>query len=166
MSAADGEKTQYRAGIVVASTRAAKGERADASAPVLHTWLRNQGFSVLAPVIVADGEPMRAAMLEFLGQQIDVLLTTGGTGLTPDDQTPEMTKPLLEREIPGIMEAIRAAGRENTPMAALSRGYAGIAQGALLVNLPGSSAGIADGLAVLEPILAHLLAQLGGNHEH
>ncbi len=155
-----------RAGIVVASTRAARGERADASAPLLQNWLADRGFTVLPPAIAADGEPTRAAMLQLLGQVVDLLLTTGGTGLTPDDRTPEMTKPLLQLEIPGLMEAIRAAGLRNTPMAALSRGYAGIAQGALLLNLPGSAGGIQDGLAILDPILDHLLAQLGGSHEH
>lgn len=155
-----------RAGILVVSTRAASGERADTSAPVLQDWLISQRFSVLEPVIAADGEPTRAALQRLLGQGLDLLLTTGGTGLTPDDQTPEITKPLLQREIPGLMEAIRAEGRRNTPMAVLSRGYAGIAQGALLLNLPGSAGGIKDGLAVLEPLLDHLLEQLGGNHEH
>lgn len=157
---------QRCAGIVVASTRAASGERADASAPLLRNWLAEHGFTVLEPIIAADGEPTRVAMLHLLERGVDVLLTTGGTGLTPDDRTPEMTKPLLQLEIPGLMEAIRAAGLRNTPMAALSRGYAGIAQGALLLNLPGSAGGIKDGLAVLGPILDHLLDQLGGNHEH
>ncbi|MFI5086622.1 MAG: molybdopterin-binding protein, partial [Actinomycetales bacterium] len=95
-----------------------------------------------------------------------VILTSGGTGLSPDDLTPEMTQPLLEREIPGIMEAIRAAGAAQTPLAALSRGYAGTVGSTVLVNLPGSAGGIRDGLAVLAPILGHLCDQLEGSHEH
>ncbi|AJT40568.1 MogA/MoaB family molybdenum cofactor biosynthesis protein [Psychromicrobium lacuslunae] len=155
-----------RAGIVVASTRAAHGERPDTSAAPLSEWLRAQDLEPLPVAIVADGEPVRNAIEELLAAGASLILTTGGTGLTADDLTPEVTKPLLEREIPGIMEAIRALGMTKTPTAALSRGYAGVVGRCVVVNLPGSSGGIKDGLTVLTPLLRHLLEQIEGSHEH
>ena len=155
-----------RAGVVVASSRAARGERPDTSAPVLTQWFVQQGFQVLDPLIVPDGEPVRAAILQLVDADAAVVLTTGGTGLTPDDLTPEMTLPLLDREVPGIMEMLRAQGLQSTPMAALSRGYAGVLGSTLVINLPGSSGGIKDGLTVLAQILPHALAQIAGSHEH
>jgi molybdenum cofactor synthesis domain-containing protein len=155
-----------KAGIVIASTRAAAGVYPDTSAPVISAWLAAQGFDVLDPLIVPDGEDVQEALEYLLAHAPAVILTSGGTGLSPDDLTPEMTQPLLEREIPGIMEAIRAAGAAQTPLAALSRGYAGTVGGTVVVNLPGSAGGIRDGLAVLAPILGHLCDQLEGSHEH
>lgn len=154
------------AGIVVASSRAASGERADTSAAPISQWLQEQQLTVLPARIVPDGAPVRQAIEALVQAGASVILTTGGTGLTPDDRTPEATRPLLDREIPGIMEAMRARGLTKTPTAALSRGYAGVIGDCLVVNLPGSSGGIRDGLAVLAPLLAHLLAQLAGDHEH
>ena len=154
------------AGIVIASTRAATGRYPDTSAPVVADWLRGQGFDVLPAQVVADGEDVHQALQYLLARHPSVIITTGGTGLTPDDLTPEMTHPLLERQIPGIMEAIRAAGQRATPTAALSRGYAGVNGRTFIVNLPGSAGGIRDGLGVLEPILGHLCDQLEGSHEH
>lgn len=161
-----GTGTARRAGVLIASTRAATGGYQDASAPIIGSWLSGQGFELMPVQIVADGQDVHEALQHLLAQRPAVIVTSGGTGLTPDDLTPEMTHPLLEREIPGIMEAIRAAGRAKTPAAVLSRGYAGVAGNTFIVNLPGSAGGIRDGLAVLEPFLAHLCDQLEGSHEH
>ncbi|MCZ2403580.1 MogA/MoaB family molybdenum cofactor biosynthesis protein [Paenarthrobacter sp. Z7-10] len=158
--------TVRRAGVVIASTRAATGGYQDTSAPIIGSWLTGQGFESLPVQIVADGQDVHDALQHLISQHPSVIITSGGTGLTADDLTPEMTHPLLEREIPGVMEAIRAAGRSKTPAAVLSRGYAGVVGNTFIVNLPGSSGGIRDGLAVLEPFLAHLCDQLEGNHEH
>lgn len=154
------------AGVVVSSNRASAGIYPDTSGPVLVAWLERAGFTVRPAMVVPDGAPVRAALKELLAVPPSVILTTGGTGLSEDDLTPEMTLPLLDRQIPGIMEAIRAAGSAATPLAALSRGLAGTAGKTLIVNLPGSAGGIKDGLRVLEPLLAHLCDQLEGSHEH
>lgn len=157
---------QRMAGVVIASTRAATGVYQDASAPIITEWLKGHGLIVLEPKIVPDGDAVWRALNDLLGQHPALIVTSGGTGLSADDLTPEMTLPLLERQIPGIMEAIRARGAQNTPLAALSRGYAGVNGRTLLVNLPGSSGGIRDGLAALDPLLDHLFDQLEGSHEH
>ncbi|WP_427016988.1 MogA/MoaB family molybdenum cofactor biosynthesis protein [Pseudarthrobacter sp. P1] len=157
---------QRTAGVVVSSTRAAAGIYQDTSAPVLSQWLAGQGFHVIPARVVSDGAAVAEALRELLAVGPSVILTTGGTGLSADDLTPEMTLPLLERQIPGVMEAIRAAGAAATPLAALSRGYAGTAGKTLIVNLPGSAGGIKDGLRVLEPLIGHLCDQLEGSHEH
>lgn len=158
-------KPKRTAGIVIASTRAAAGGR-ETSAPAIGSWLQQQGFEVLPAQVVADGEDVHQALQHLLARHPSVIITSGGTGLTEDDLTPEMTHPLLEREIPGIMEAIRAAGVRATPTAVLSRGYAGVAGRTFIVNLPGSPGGVKDGLGVLAPILGHLCDQLEGSHEH
>lgn len=157
---------QRTAGIVVASTRAAAGIYQDECGPLIQAWLYEQDISVVSAEVVRDGEPVRDAMVRMLDAGVSVLLSSGGTGLSPDDRTPEMTWPLLERPLPGIMEAIRAAGRESTPMAALSRGYAGATGKTLIVNLPGSPSGVRDGLRILQPILTHICGQLEGRNEH
>lgn len=154
------------AAVLVASTRAATGVYTDRSAPVISAWLTAHGFAVGEPVIVPDGEPVGAALRRLLGEGPAVIVTTGGTGLSPDDATPEMTEPLLDRQIPGIMEAIRAAGRTKTPHAALSRGHAGTAGRTFIINLPGSPGGVADALEVLDPIIGHLCEQIEGGHGH
>ncbi|MBM6623027.1 MogA/MoaB family molybdenum cofactor biosynthesis protein [Micrococcaceae bacterium RIT802] len=158
--------TARRAAVLIASTRAATGVYTDRSAPVITGWLTGHGFEVGDPVVVPDGAPVGAALRRLLQEAPAVIVTSGGTGLSPDDATPEMTEPLLERTIPGIMEAIRAAGRATTPHAALSRGHAGTAGRTFIVNLPGSPGGVADALAVLDPIIGHLCDQIEGGHGH
>jgi molybdenum cofactor synthesis domain-containing protein len=154
------------AGVIIASTRAANGIYQDECGPLLADALQQCGFEVLGPHLAADGEPVRAAFDLLLRRQPSVIITSGGTGLSPDDVTPEITAALLERPLPGIMEAIRAAGRSKTPLAALSRGYAGSVGRTLVVNLPGSPGGVRDGLEVLTPLLDHICVQLEGGNPH
>jgi molybdenum cofactor synthesis domain-containing protein len=154
-----------RARVIVASNRAAAGVYADTSGPLLVAGLRELGCEVDEPVVVPDGEPVGAALRAARDEGVDVVLTSGGTGITPTDRTPEVTRALLDHEIPGIAEAIRAHSRDTVPTAALSRGLAGVAGRMLVVNLPGSRGGAKDGLAVLGPILRHAVDQLrGGDH--
>lgn len=152
-----------RALAVTASNRAAAGIYPDKSGPVLADLLRAAGCEVDGPVVVPDGAPVEAALRDAVTAGYDVIVTTGGTGLTPGDLTPEMTRLVLDREIPGISEAIRAAGvAGGVPAAALSRGVAGTANRTLIVNLPGSTGGVRDGMAVLGELLAHAVDQMGG----
>jgi molybdenum cofactor synthesis domain-containing protein len=154
-----------RARVIVASNRAAAGVYSDRSGPLLVAGLRELGCEVGEPVVVPDGDPVAEALKAAVADGIDVVLTSGGTGVTPTDRTPEATRPLLDFEIPGIAESIRAYSRDQVPAAALSRGLAGVAGRTLVVNLPGSTGGARDGLAVLGPILAHTVDQLrGGDH--
>lgn len=149
--------------VIVASTRAATGVYIDRSGPVLVDGLRALGCEVAEPIVVADGEPVRAALAAALAEQVDVIVTSGGTGISPTDHTPEVTRGLLDREIPGIAEAIRGAG--GPPTAALSRGIAGVAGRTFVVNLPGSIGGARDGLVVLGRVLRHVVDQIrGGDH--
>jgi molybdenum cofactor synthesis domain-containing protein len=152
-----------RALAVTVSNRAAAGIYADKSGPVLADLLRAAGCAVDGPVVVADGAPVGTALQDAVNAGYDVVVTTGGTGLTLGDLTPEMTRLVLDREIPGISEAIRAAGvAAGVPSAALSRGVAGTASRTLIVNLPGSTGGVRDGMAVLRDLLAHAVDQIGG----
>lgn len=155
---------------VIVSTRAAHGQRADQSAPVIVESAERLGFACRPPVIIPDGEGVLAALSELVVQiSPHVIITSGGTGMTPDDLTPEYTLPLLDKEIPGVMEALRAHGRERSPLAVLSRGVAGVAEGGtVIVNLPGSPKAVREGMEVLEEILPHLcdqVADLRPSHE-
>jgi molybdenum cofactor synthesis domain-containing protein len=152
--------------VIVASNRAAAGVYADTSGPLLVAGLRELGCLVDdAPIVVPDGEPVGAALRAAVADGVDVVVTSGGTGVTPTDRTPEATRGVLDFEIPGIAEAVRAYSRDRVPAAALSRGLAGVAGRTLIVNLPGSTGGARDGLAVLGPILAHTVEQVrGGDH--
>jgi molybdenum cofactor synthesis domain-containing protein len=153
-----------RAEVVVASNRAAAGVYEDTTGPVIAEFLTRLGFAVDAPVVVPDGPPVGAAIAEAASGGARVVLTTGGTGLTPTDRTPEETRALLDREVPGIAEAIRAHGvAQGVPSAVLSRGLAGVVGDCLVVNLPGSRGGVKDGLTVLEPILVHAVEQVVGS---
>jgi molybdenum cofactor synthesis domain-containing protein len=153
-----------RAEVVVASNRAAAGVYADETGPLIVDFLQGLGFVVADPVVVSDGEPVGAAIAAAAAGGARVVLTTGGTGLTPTDRTPEVTRALLEFEVPGIADAIRAAGvAAGVPTAVLSRGLAGVVGSCLVVNLPGSRGGVKDGLAVLGPILVHAVEQVVGS---
>ncbi len=156
-----------RALAVTVSNRAAAGIYQDRSGPVLVELLRSAGCSpVDGPLVIPDGDAVEAALRDAVAAGYDVVITSGGTGLTPADLTPEMTRRVLDKEIPGIAEALRAAGAAaGVPAAILSRGLAGVANRTLIVNLPGSAGGVRDGLAVLAPVLEHAVSQInGGDH--
>jgi cyclic pyranopterin phosphate synthase len=150
--------------VLVVSTSSAHGEREDLTGPRIESWLRERGYAVTR-TITPDAD-VAAALQAAVAQGPAVILTTGGTGVSPTDRTPDATRLILDRELPGISEAIRARGLTHVPKAALSRGLAGTAGGTVVVNLPGSTGGVKDGLDVLAGLLDHLVAQVGGGGAH
>jgi molybdenum cofactor synthesis domain-containing protein len=152
--------------VVSVSNRASAGVYEDTTGPRITAALTDLGFGDVTARVVPDGEPVRAALAEAVAAGADIVVTTGGTGLSPTDRTPEMTREVIDYEVPGIAEAIRAYGvAGGIATAVLSRGLAGVAGSTLVVNLPGSTGGVKDGLAVLLPIVEHTLDQIhGGDH--
>jgi molybdenum cofactor synthesis domain-containing protein len=152
--------------VITVSTRAAAGVYPDKSGPIVASALDDLGFDVTGPVVVPDGDDVGAALRDAIAVGHAVVITTGGTGLSPRDHTPEQTKGVVEREVPQLAAAIARYGVDHgVPTAVLSRGIAGVAAHTLIVNLPGSSGGARDGMAVLGPVLMHAVSQLrGGDH--
>ncbi|MGW0016697.1 bifunctional molybdenum cofactor biosynthesis protein MoaC/MoaB [Rhodococcus sp. NPDC003382] len=164
--AADSAVPQERSAVVlVSSTGVAAGTREDTTGPVIVRWLSERGFAVRGPLVYPDAR-IAEGLADALTGAPALVLTTGGTGASPTDATPEATLAVLDRELPGVADAIRRRGLDVTPHAVLSRGVAGLVGRTVVVNMPGSPGGVKDGLAALEPILDHLLAQVSGGGAH
>ncbi len=156
-----------KAAVITCSNRSASGERPDDSGAILVGLLATAGHDVASRTVVPDEvTAIRNAIADAIRLGAQIVLTTGGTGITPTDVTPEAVAPLLDREIPGIAESLRMVSREKVPTSVLSRGVAGSIGGVLVVTLPGSPGGVRDGMAVLEPLIVHAVDQMaGGDHK-
>ena len=157
-----------RAAVVTVSDRCARGEQEDRSGELLCTLLREAGAEVVAREVLSDDlEPLAAALRDFADRDdVNLVVTTGGTGLAPRDNTPEATRSVIEREVPGLSEAMRAETLRQTPTAMLSRGLCGVRSGALIINLPGSPKGVRECFSVVRPVLGHAVGLLAGRpHE-
>ena len=157
-----------RAVVITASDACASGEREDTSGAMLVQLLRELGAEIVEARILSDDlDPLVAVLTEFADRDdVNLIVTTGGTGLGPRDNTPEATKRVIEREVPGMAEAIRAESLKVTPMAMISRGVCGVRSGMLIVNLPGSPKAVKETFAVIAPVLPHAMDLLAGRTRH
>jgi molybdenum cofactor synthesis domain-containing protein len=148
--------------VIIASTRASAGVYEDRTGPVIVDWLTERGYDVTPPVVVPDGVAVSRALFAAIGEKVDAILTSGGTGISPTDRTADATADIVDYQIPGLADAIRRSGLPHVPTSVLSRGVCGVRDGTLIINLPGSSGGVKDGLGVLADVLDHALDQLSG----
>jgi molybdopterin adenylyltransferase len=160
--------SKINAVVITASDACARGEREDASGAALVQLLTDLGAEIVATKILADDlDPLAQALIDFADiDDVNLIITTGGTGLGPRDNTPEATQQVIEREVPGIAEAIRAESLKITPMAMISRGVCGVRSATLIINFPGSPKAVNESFAVIAPILPHALDLLAGKTEH
>jgi molybdopterin adenylyltransferase len=160
--------TQIRAVVITVSDACSRGERKDASGELLAQLLKDLGAKIVATKILNDDlDPLADALREFADRDdVNLIITTGGTGLAPRDNTPEATLAVIEREAPGLAEAMRNETLKQTPMAMISRGVCGVRSGALIVNLPGSPKAVRESFAVIAPVLNHSVALLAGKTKH
>lgn len=160
-----------KAAVIIASTSAARGEAADTTGPILVDWLRGRGYETPDAIVVRDGEPVGDALKQLLidtpeADRPRVIVTSGGTGLAPDDRTPEFTAELLERQSPGLIYAMWRKGLESTTSAVMSRGVAGVRGRSFVINFPGSKGGVKDGIVVIDDLLEHIQTSVEDTTDH